>query len=425
MKSLLEKVNLLNDKYHYISKITGETFNLFSLLNVEYDEVKTHSSFITELINPYGSHNQKSKFFDLFLEVVGIANVYDTDKPIVSKERYSKENGRIDIWVYDGKNVLIIENKIGAEDQEDQLERYFREAKKYADISNIMILYLTLDGSEPSANSLKNDETKENVILISYRNHILSWLKKCVKEVATITILREAIHQYLLLIKKITGQGLHEELKMDLINLLREGDNFEQAVLISNEIENVRKEIEKDFWLQLSDKINSAIKDNGMQLKYRNLKYSFDTKDTVFEKNKSKINHGCYGIYYEVKNDFLDDYDLIFGVEVEYSLYMGFSLVNNEGDAFDIDQFKDRIEIKELSETFRKIGFVVKYCETKNSRDKQFIGWKYLNDEDSRMSLFDIQQIARISNIEKLNSYTENLKNIVVDTIHQIGSIPN
>ena len=104
---------------------------------------------------------------------------------------------------------------------------------------------------------------------------------------------------------------------------------------------------------------------------------------------------------------------------------MGFSLVNNEGDAFDIDQFKDRIEIKELSETFRKIGFVVKYSETKSPRDKQFIGWKYLNDEDSRMSLFDIQQIARISNIEKLNSYTENLKNIVVDTIHQIGSIPN
>lgn len=421
MKFLLEKIKLLNDKYHYISKITGETFNLFSLLNVEYKEVRTHSSFITELINPYGNHNQKSKFFDLFLEVVGIENVYDTDKLTVSKERYSKENGRIDIWVYDLKNVLIIENKIRAEDQEEQLERYFKEAKKYADVSKIKILYLTLDGNEPSAKSLKNYETKKNVILISYRDHIVSWLKKCIKEVATITILREAIHQYLLLIKKITGQGLHEELKMDLINLLKDGDNFEQAALICNEIENVRKEIEKDFWVKLKDKINSAIDDNKVQLKYRKLNYSFDAQGIVLERCKSKTNQGCYGIYYDMKSNFLDnEYDLVFCVEVESNLYMGFSLVNKKGDAFDIDQFKNRAEIKKLSETFKKTNFFVNYSETRNLREKQLIGWKYLNDSDSTMSLFDIQQIKRISNPKKLDSYTENLKNMVVDTIHQI-----
>jgi len=210
---------------------------------------------------------------------------------------------------------------------------------------------------------------------------------------------------------------------MELVNLLKEGDNFKLAVLITNEIENVRKEIEKDFWVKLRSKINSAIQNSIKQLTYRKIKYSFDAENIVFEKKKNDVNHGSYGIYYDVKKNFLNDSDLIFGVEVEWNLYMCFTLINNDGDAFDIDQFKDRNEIKELSELLKKINFVVRYSETNGPREKQLIGWKYLNNADTSISLFDVNQMKRISNCEELDSYTEKLKDIVVKTIRQIGNI--
>lgn len=36
----------------------GDFFNIFSILKMETDEVKTHSAFLAELLNPKGSHGQ-------------------------------------------------------------------------------------------------------------------------------------------------------------------------------------------------------------------------------------------------------------------------------------------------------------------------------------------------------------------------------
>ena len=36
----------------------GDFFNIFSILKMETDEVKTHSAFLAELLNPKGSHDK-------------------------------------------------------------------------------------------------------------------------------------------------------------------------------------------------------------------------------------------------------------------------------------------------------------------------------------------------------------------------------
>jgi hypothetical protein len=46
IKTLLQHVELIKNKYEEISKITGESFNVFDILNVSSDEVK-HSLFIS------------------------------------------------------------------------------------------------------------------------------------------------------------------------------------------------------------------------------------------------------------------------------------------------------------------------------------------------------------------------------------------
>ena len=45
-------------------------FNIFSILNVDRDEVHTHSAMLSELLNPKGSHGQGDAFLKLFLKDV-------------------------------------------------------------------------------------------------------------------------------------------------------------------------------------------------------------------------------------------------------------------------------------------------------------------------------------------------------------------
>ena len=68
LKSILEQVRVLKAKYDERAEVTGENFNVFSILHMESDEVKTHSAIIAELLNPRGSHSQRTLFLKLFLE---------------------------------------------------------------------------------------------------------------------------------------------------------------------------------------------------------------------------------------------------------------------------------------------------------------------------------------------------------------------
>src|SRR6266446_1112235 len=51
-----------------ISALTGEHFNVFRILGLEAAEVRTHSAFLAELLNPKGSPGQGDLFLRLFLK---------------------------------------------------------------------------------------------------------------------------------------------------------------------------------------------------------------------------------------------------------------------------------------------------------------------------------------------------------------------
>ena len=67
--------------------------------------------------------------------------------------------------------------------------------------------------------------------------------------------------------------------------------------------------------------------------------------------------------------------------------------------------------------------FNVNYSTTKNVRETELIGWKYLNDTEERMCLSDIQQIKDkgIFNEENIKSYAIELTNKVFETIRKIS----
>lgn len=193
MMQLLEKVKIIDFKYKALSK--KEEFNLFKILRKYDDEVNLHSRFISELLNPNGTHGLGEVFLKLFLEVLNYENFVFSDKIKVFHEKYIGEinetktkGGQIDLLIENiSENIFIIENKIHAEDQENQLLRY----KNYNTDSNLF--YLTLQGDEPSEYSL-GTLTSQEVTCISYKNEIREWLKMCIEKSAQNPTLRESLN---------------------------------------------------------------------------------------------------------------------------------------------------------------------------------------------------------------------------------------
>jgi hypothetical protein len=257
IKHLLQNVAVIQKKYDEIAKITGENFNIFSVIKMESKEVRTHSAFIGELLNPKGTHGLKDEPLKIFVDMLNSkfkeADTIDVDakskeekfkidkeSAITTVEKYigftnedKTEGGRIDIIVEDkDKNAIIIENKIYAIEQTNQLIRYNNYSK------NSPILYLTLDGTAPS--SAEGLTENSHYFNISYKEHIKEWLELCLKEAVEYPMLREVIKQYIYLIKKLTKQTKNNEMNQEIKKLIE--NDFDIATSFVNAYNDLMNE---------------------------------------------------------------------------------------------------------------------------------------------------------------------------------------
>lgn len=230
--------------------MTRENFNIFSVMRVETDELRTHSRIIAEFLNPKGIHYQGSVFLKLFFEIVEFLNDikqnFDYENAQILLEEHTgriyedySEGGFIDIIIKDSKNQVVIENKIFAADQKGQLLRY---KNKYP---NCKLIYLTLNGKSPSEFSYKiknGQELKlEDIILLSYKNVIKNWLEKCLEKTVSLPIIRETLLQYLHLIKKLTNQTTNNKMEKEIIELIsKDYNSFKSAKIISENYEKAK-----------------------------------------------------------------------------------------------------------------------------------------------------------------------------------------
>lgn len=223
---LNESENLIKSFEPYLHKLREEErlntphFNLFQLLGIKHLEAVVHTPFLADLFNPEGTHSQGSLFLDIFLKNyihnrLEFIKSYSIEYFHIYKE-YTFSNGQIDILLHykhplkNKQFAILIENKIGAGDQRNQMKRYYDYLIKILKLDNkqIKLIYLTTDGHEPSEFSL-NTELKlylysEGVLqMISYGNEIRKWL-----QVSLINIhsekLKQSIIQYLEIINDIS-----------------------------------------------------------------------------------------------------------------------------------------------------------------------------------------------------------------------------
>jgi len=329
---------------------TGCKFDIFKILKLSNDEL-VHSAFIAELLNPHGSHYQKSSFLDFFINdiVSPLCNdsKFDKNSAKVVCEKYiseisGNEGGRIDIYLEDDtrpKNKIIIENKIYAQDQEMQLVRYHNYAP------NAIILYLTLDGHKPSDDSITDKNTNKKLIdgedffCISYAEHILPWLEKCYQNVEDKRMLAEGINHYIKTIETLTGKNmtLNKQISQYLIE---KTERIETALDIEAACTSLKQNIQMDFWCKLYDSLNDSL------IYYQNVVPS--EKEASFNCAPQKITNKkelqtrfmeSIGKYHKSSNcrygltipiGKLGKYEIKWCVLILHSVYYGFVLFNED-----------------------------------------------------------------------------------------------
>jgi hypothetical protein len=359
IKNLLQQVSIIQ-KYDDLAEYSGEHYNVFDILGVRSDEL-SHSSILTNLLNAKGRHGQKDLFLKLFIDTVKNAfendeskmqllNNFNSANSKAEKEKFAgkvnyeaEQGGRIDIIINDGKNNIIIENKVYAGDQPLQLVRYNEYDK------NAPILYLTLDGKEASENSKGTLRNRNEYACISYQIEIVAWLEKSIKEMANKPIIRETLNQYLFLIKSLTNQSNNNKMSEEIINLLlKNNSHFESAKLITNTF----TKIESDLNRKLDDLITLG---NNDKLNIDNIIKS-NLPNSYLRMVKKFLYQGVKMIRYDIV---LKEDNGIYEVIAIQLEIVGYKIHNNVWA-------NDKAISNHLAETFgRQIDFNYDYEQTK------------------------------------------------------------
>jgi len=265
IQGLLNQVATINKKNAEILDATGGRFNIFRICGVNHYE-NTHSSILAELLNPQGSHSLKNQFLDAFLETIGkdfALKDFDTANATVHTEHVTN-NGRIDILIKDhNKNAIIIENKIYACDQHEQLKRYDSSAKKY--FEHYQIYYLTLFGREASEQSAG----KAQYCTISYAETIIQWLDKCIALAVRLPLVRETLIQYSNHIKQLTDQDMNNKNEEEITSLLAKFHDLKAIQSIYFNYHKIFYQIAKDYF-------NPKMKEYAQK---KELEYSYENSD--------------------------------------------------------------------------------------------------------------------------------------------------
>lgn len=254
-------VSIAQRVLHYeraLSKASGEHFNIFNILHIAHYEVRTHSPILAELLNPKGTHGQGAVFLSHFCQQLGIGN-FDANSGYVQVEytigrRTDEEGGRIDIMISDKNDrQIIIENKIYAGEQWNQLQRY----KTYA--PDAQHIFLTLNGERP------HDQTAaaHNLKCVSYRSDIVQWLYECRKEAAEAPSVRETITQYIHLIQKLTHQNTNSHMAQELSKTVLQN---EESYLAYIALRDAERQIHNTILTTLDGKLRSIAGDLGLVL---------------------------------------------------------------------------------------------------------------------------------------------------------------
>lgn len=279
LNSLLTKLRNERQKYN------EDHFNVFSLIselyrpreNV-YEKENPNSEVLKLFLDPNTKDIGNEIILEKFIEFIGLED-FRKVFPDINKVQVERENHRIDIYIHDDKNAIIIESKLyGAPNQDFQLSRYYLKAKE--DKYNVKrIVYLTLNPvqklnlyelykpSKDKKYSLKEQEEFYSVVpkiepLIEYisafnaigEKNLSDFFNTCSNLVDN-EILKMLLKEYSKLLIKLAGEQMMTSAEKDLIKKIYES---KESIKNALDFESVWKEKDEALIEIFNEKFKEA-----------------------------------------------------------------------------------------------------------------------------------------------------------------------
>lgn len=263
-------------------------YNIISSLLKPHDEVRLHSRFIYSLINPNSLHYQNTVFLEKFLSVLGVEKEFDLESTEVFLEY---EN--IDLYCTDGEKHLIIENKIYAKDQKEQIKRYIEtiNSDNHIHHDDIIVVYLSISRESPTERSLGTNENgykidsskdvcyligksdglkKARYINMNYRpsknkeSEILEWINLCRQQSIKLNSVSSALDCYESIVSKLNKT--YKSNIMTLESFLLEDENLSKSRIIQSS--EIYKSLPAIYARWLNDAMTAGVEE--LMLPYEN-----------------------------------------------------------------------------------------------------------------------------------------------------------
>lgn len=278
---------------------TNDKINIFKFLKIHRKETIS-SQFIVSILNIRDEVTNKKQYLELFLKEIKCSDYVSScewsvraEKPLNSKDKKDLKYGRADIFIeskseHDRKRI-IIENKIDAADQFNQLVNY----RSYLnERGSGKLYYLNLLGEPASPSSTKGSSNMEikyrnpdlGYEVITYNDHILKWLEKVKKETSN-ELLKLYIDQYFDVIKPMA----------EVYDQLNRGKQISEFVSKQKKME-ARYLLELNFWMRLQELIQQDTNFDKIDTRRR---YSLQK----ISKNKVERAYGLISGHYRIQID--------------------------------------------------------------------------------------------------------------------------
>jgi len=172
--------NIIENRQEIYERLAPRV-NIVDILGNTYYEVQ-NSKLLYYIFNTHFKYYDKEINFakDLALYVVGNEykdKIKDAKFKNVYREFQTKDGRRIDILIVFDKFEIIIENKINASDQENQLLDYYND--RYNEEKEIFLVYLTrwkYEASEYSISKETKEELKDKIYYLSHGD-MAKWIE--------------------------------------------------------------------------------------------------------------------------------------------------------------------------------------------------------------------------------------------------------
>ena len=397
-------------------------FNLLSIIEKDRDEAHVHSKVIYNLLSQDWGKKDKETFLTLFLKEIGIEdeNIYDKNWEVTREKAFDLDTvkGRLDFEIKSKDCIYIIEMKIDAGDQPEQLIRYQEFAKEQH--KKYKIFYLTLDGHNASKKSIGEEENLEEnqkveYTNISFKEEILNWLGNCLKLVEGKENKSACINQYIASINKILGEK-NTKIKD---NILKSVEDMKNAISLYGKLNDKLQVTLENFMSLLKEKLRTRLPNEIIYYK----KYVKNYYNYTLDKNPQDY-PGIYIVLHENKSKNSNYYRFVLKLELSPELTACFGFIKNDDDIKETVPFVYFSQVKKNSSgLYNKCIKGIKNLELEDKlieNNKAY--WCYVKNSKSEIINFGDISLSNRALLSLIDEETlkEEVKNIATYISNEI-----